>query len=110
MESANQACYTASIADWGGFPIDYRETFRGYVERGLHPGSGVMAILSNDLCGTWRFADDNLFSQLREILHFLFWYLPSDSWGSKEIVQAWMDGGGFYGRERGRAVICSPMM
>lgn len=62
-----------------------------YVEEGLEPGSFVRAVLSNDLKEACGRADDHNRQALFEIVCYCYNEIPSNCWGSEEIVTTWLE-------------------
>lgn len=54
-------------------------------------GGFVMAVLRNDLVEAAGRGDGEAMVNLRSIMQFITGYLPSNSWGSPDKVQAWLD-------------------
>lgn len=71
---------------------DVTDALANYFERGLDPGSFVMACLMNDLAlAVSRSHPINI----RSIGHIGLWLVqraPQGSWGSPEIVAGWLSG------------------
>jgi hypothetical protein len=62
---------------------------RLYVEEGIPPGSFLKAVLANDFMRAVSRADSSNGELLREWAMFVYNYLPTDCWGSYEIVDGW---------------------
>ena len=60
-----------------------------YLVRGIPPGSFLNAVLSNDLMGALREADDANRNALWAYGNFLYNCAPSDAYGSPERVAEW---------------------
>ncbi len=65
-----------------------------YIERGISPGDFWIALLSNDLIGTYGHADAENLRDLAQILVCVTNTLPVGAWGSKAQVSNWMAAGG----------------
>lgn len=74
-----------------------------YIEHGICPGSGMTAILCNDLRGAVGRLDVNAMAGLRGTIIFLTNFVPAPAWGSAENVKSWTAQGGLIGRARRRA-------
>lgn len=61
-------------------------------------GHFVTAVLENDLTEAVARADENSLAALYEIVIYCCNYIPSNCWGSKEKVKAWIEQGGEEGR------------
>ena len=82
--------YTGSQADWSLIPDHMIGGLRRYIENGVEPGGFLKALLGNDLKETFHRADDGNRRRVFEYLSFLYNYAPSDCWGSRDRVNAWM--------------------
>lgn len=63
---------------------------RRYVEKGIEPGSFLMAVLENNLIESIQKADATNLANIKEIVEYCYNEIPSDCWGSKEIVKEWI--------------------
>lgn len=66
------------------------ESLNNYVEKGYPVGSFLRSVLSNDLLGAYRKADDEMLKLLPLLLHYIWWELPHNCHGSREIVDRWI--------------------
>ena len=73
-------------------PVHILDSINRYVEHGLEPGSFVRAVLSNDLVGALNRADTAAEAGIRDILKYVRWEIPTESWGSPAKVEAWLNG------------------
>ena len=78
-------------------PAQLRDGLRRYIERGTRTGTGLRAVLTNDLRGACGFLDEKSYAGLRDIVKFLVNYAPSLCWGSDEHVRDWIEAGGING-------------
>ena len=62
-----------------------------YAEDGTGTGGFLHACLENDCLNAVCRADGDSIKVLPEIMRYIHNDLPGDSWGSREIVQAWMN-------------------
>lgn len=73
------------------------ERFRGglqrYLEHRIAPGSFLRAVLENDLMGAVGHADEESARELKALVQWLWQEMPSNLWGSKERVAAWLKPG-----------------
>jgi hypothetical protein len=76
--------------DYDLLPAHLKEGMRRYVENGIETGSFLRAVLENDLEQAALRADTLCLLHLKEIALFLH-SLPFEVWGSRLIVQAWID-------------------
>jgi hypothetical protein len=78
-----------------GFEVNYvrlpagAEAMRRYIEEGVDPGSGLTAILENDLRAIVM-VDDDMLLVLPSLYRWLVNYAPSLAWGSPQKVREWM--------------------
>ena len=72
-------------------PIHILDSINRFVEYGLEPGSFVKAVLSNDLAGAFNAADTDAEAGIRDILKYVRWEIPAESWGSPAKVEAWLN-------------------
>lgn len=54
------------------------------------PGAFLTAVLANNLREAIRRADPESRALIAEIVTFLWWFAPADSWGSVETMAAWV--------------------
>jgi hypothetical protein len=72
-------------------PVSLQEGMRRYIEFGIRPGSFLCAVLENDLNAAVVRADyDNMLS-LSRVMMFMRSEAPTDAWGSRAAVEAWLD-------------------
>ena len=74
------------------FPHSVSHTIELYLFSQYDPGKGLKAILSNDLFDAVSYCDDMTIENLAKIVRFFHNYTPSFCWGTKEKVDAWLDG------------------
>jgi hypothetical protein len=99
-ENSLTTIYCYRMPNWNLIPEHIRDSLRLYIEEGYHPGSGLTAILSNDLVRTAHHADDINWAHMRDIVLFLFEYVPVQCWGSAKKFERWCKRGGFNRRRR----------
>lgn len=75
-----------------GIPPHMIDAIDRYVEHKIPAGSFTTAVLSNDLIGAARRADDTNRHLLWEYCFLLHNHLPIGSYGSPEAVSAWLKG------------------
>jgi len=68
-----------------------------YVEEGVLPGGFLSAVFSNDLTGAVAHADDVNMRNLPAYVRFIYNHCPSDCWGDRDKVKAWLVNGGLKG-------------
>lgn len=81
-------------------PEYMRDGMTRYIKRGIPPGSFLTAVLSNDLIGALRKADDTNINALPAYGRFLYNYAPAGCYGSPDAVDRWIQKGGTEGIER----------
>ena len=74
---------------WVAIPEYTIDALIEYVEHGRPVGSFLFAVLTNDLSGAIRSADDSNRRCLEAILRWLRNTTPADCYGSKTKVRAW---------------------
>ena len=74
-------------------PEHGREGLLKYLCYGVPPGHFLMAVLANDLTEACGRADDSNRVALAEYISVLHNHAPSESWGSREKVRAWIEQG-----------------
>lgn len=72
-------------------PDHTRKTFINYFRHALPPGGFCTAVLANDLVGAVQKADFVNKEFLADIVQWLIWHAPSDSWGSYDRVEGWLN-------------------
>ena len=78
-------------------PAHMREGMKLWVERGISPGSFLMAVLRNDLMGALGKADSINADHLKDYGMFLYNEVPTGCFGSAEKCEAWANRGGMLG-------------
>lgn len=67
-----------------------KHSLKLYVEHKISTGSFLEAVLSNDLFDAVGRADATNVKQLDDIVKYIYNELPSNCWGSREIVREWL--------------------
>ncbi len=78
-----------AMIDESRIPPMIRKTLDDYRDHHLRPGSGIRAVLSNQLAHAFSFCDEQTCSAMRAILAYVDTF-PRDSWGSPEVVSRWL--------------------
>jgi len=73
-------------------PSHMREALRLYVDEHIEPGSFLRAVLENDLSRSFAHADTINRFALFDIVSYIYNWIPSSCWGSREKVQQWLKG------------------
>lgn len=68
--------------------VETFQTLERYYLHGLDPGSYMLAVLTNDLFGAMGAADEWSREEMHRLCTYIYSYMPSTSWGSKEKVRA----------------------
>tara|TARA_R100001086_G_scaffold117964_1_gene60611 strand:+ start:262 stop:549 length:288 start_codon:yes stop_codon:yes gene_type:complete len=75
-------------------PIRILEAISDYAENRTPRGGFVTAVLENNLSLAVHRADPESLKGLVDIVRFVHWEIPAPCHGSKEIVEAWLEGTG----------------
>ena len=67
----------------------HKATIDRYLEHGVDPGSGIGAILENDLGAVMRRVDNETLMLMPELLRYLQSRGVPEAWGSAEKVREW---------------------
>lgn len=63
---------------------------RDYIEKGVPPGSFLMAVLCNDLTQAFSRADDENRAAMFDWASWLWNECPRRAWGDRKTVDAWI--------------------
>ena len=83
--------------DYSRLPTHMQDGMRLYIERGIPPGSFHRAVLSNDLMGAFKRADDVNTAAMVDYARFLYNEAPGGCFGSPDHVKDWLAQGGLSG-------------
>lgn len=72
-------------------PENIKTSLQLYVEKKIPTGGFLEAVLSNDLMLATASADYYNSKILKEICTYVYNELPANCWGSREIVQKWLN-------------------
>ena len=75
-----------------GAPVHILDSIDRFVRHRIAPGSFVTAVLSNDLAGAFRTADEDSLRGLADIVRYIHWEIPGNCHGSKSKVEKWLKG------------------
>ena len=81
-------------------PVHLRDGLDRYIRHGIRPGSGLCAVLSNDLIGAVTRLDETSQAGLPDLVRFLVNNAPSECWGSSDRLVSWVTLGGIHGQTR----------
>jgi len=87
--------YDATILEQ--IPENTLETIERYVQRGIHTGDFLQAVISNNLREAIGRADHGNLWALKQIVQVFHNYCPGECWGSFNAYKAWIDRGGLQG-------------
>lgn len=76
---------------YDGIPQRMMDSLERYLEHGVEPGGFLRAVLENDLVGAFGRADAENMRAMKAWASYIYNEVPSGSWGSPEIVKAWLD-------------------
>jgi hypothetical protein len=79
------------MTDYSSIPEYMVDGVRGYLEHGWTPGSFLYAVLCNNLKESAAQADDTNKLCLFEWACFMYNEMPSDTQGSPEVVNAYLE-------------------
>lgn len=71
-------------------PPDLRLSLDLYATAGVMPGAFLFAVLSNELIPAFSRADPDAMVALPAIATYVDCHLPAGSWGSRDLVRAWI--------------------
>lgn len=78
--------------DYSTLPTHMQMAARRYIEEHKLPGDFLQAVLRNDLSGAFAKADLTNRAALQTWVEWLWNEAPGHCWGSKEKVDAWVEG------------------
>ena len=73
-----------------GVPDHTVEGFIAYVFDGIPPGDFLWAVLTNDLIGAFGRADGSNINAMKEIVDFVYNFLPVACYGTPAKVHDWL--------------------
>ncbi len=77
--------------DYSSIKKSTMDSIQRYVKDYIRTGDFLYAILTNNLFEAVGRADDENRQTLPEICCYIYNEIPSDCWGSKEKVKAWLE-------------------
>jgi len=69
---------------------DIKDALKRYAEHKIMTGDFLKAVLENDLQMAFARADEDNVKDMLQIVRYCYNDLPSECWGSKEKVEAWL--------------------
>ena len=81
-----------STIDYSLVPVDHMVgAVRRYIEKRIHPGDFLTAVICNDLSKAVAHADADNAKQLVAWVRFFYNEIPAKAWGSKEKMEDWLN-------------------
>jgi hypothetical protein len=77
----------------------HTETLVAYVRSGRPTGDCYRAVLSGNLFEAFARADLQVAARMKDLVRLLVNYAPGGCWGSPEHYKAWVEAGGYEGRD-----------
>lgn len=77
------------VANYDLLPENLRQGIYLYIEKKIQPGSFLCAVLENNLTEAVVRCSTPL-DELKTVIRFLIWEAPSECWGSKDKMNAWL--------------------
>jgi hypothetical protein len=84
---------------YDAIPSHTKYTMDAYVERGQPMGDFLNAVFTNNLIEAVGRADSDNSKALKLIVQYMYNQLPSECWGDKATIKAWIEMGGMQGRK-----------
>jgi hypothetical protein len=72
-------------------PERMRDSIKLYIEKGIHPGSFLSAIIRNDLRGACESADDENLQNIPAYIYYFYNYAPISCWGGPKSMKGHME-------------------
>ncbi len=91
---------TNEIFDGYDIPDYMQDGLLFYLNKGIEPGSFLLAVLSNNLAEACARADNVNRHYLFNYVNFLYNAVPSPCWHSRENVERWIENGGLEGKPK----------
>lgn len=76
---------------YGPIPRLTLDTLHAYVQQRVPTGDFLRAVLSNDLREAIAHADNENIKALRAIVQYCHWEIPTQSWGSPQAVNDYLE-------------------
>lgn len=81
-------------------PVHLRDGIDRYIRHGVKPGSGLCAVISNNLVAAVARLDEPSIAGLPALVRFFVNFTPPECWGSEQKLDAWVKLGGIHGQTR----------
>jgi len=88
---------TLAHQKYPSIPMHTLNSLELYVEHGVNPGSGILAVLEGDLFQAFNKLDEENLASLRDLVRLLWNDVPKAFTGDKKSVKAWMEHAGYDG-------------
>lgn len=78
---------------YGNFkiPDHMKSGVLNYINHRIEPGSFLRSVFENDFVSAALRADSENLKNLTAYINFICFHAPRECWGSKEIVDQWLD-------------------
>lgn len=80
-------------------PEHMQEGMKNYIEKGIPPGTFLRLMLEHKIYDAAILADAINQQYIFRYIHFMYNFIPADSHGDKETVDAWIKQGGYNGTQ-----------
>lgn len=77
--------------------VDLQDSLERYVNHGVPCGGFLNAVLENDFMESFVRADYQNKKRIESIAMFFYNEIPAGARGSREVVEGWIDSGGYIG-------------
>ena len=74
-----------------------KEAAERYIEHGIYPGQFLTEVLVNDLTQAITRADEASVQNIKQIVMWMIWEIPSIAWGSRDAMNTWINHSGLAG-------------
>ena len=76
--------------NYSKLPAHDQDGMRRYIEDRIAPGGFLTAVITNNLKEAFLRADQLNLAEMRMIVEWFYWVMPSDCWGSEEAMKTWL--------------------
>lgn len=81
------------MLDYSILPVHMQGGVKSYIENYTPPGDFLTAVIQNKLKESFMRADDINLKRMFDIVYFFYNEAPTGCWGSKEIMEKWLEKG-----------------
>ena len=78
------------MIDYSGLPERLQDGMKRYIENGIQPGDFLTACIQDKLVESLGRASTRTYEYVHSVAMFLYNEAPYDAWGSKEIMNLWI--------------------